>query len=160
MTYDRQIATDFEGFVTDLYTKIADMPSYGILNDASASGHVAINTPNPAVIVIESNQLGSGADASRDLKVTSVAEYTNATTYTTWADTNRSRIGFDGISSTDSVEYWLQYTDSYGFVWYLRRDVGDGNDFSAWYGLMDYGNSPGTQFWDPRTATSTPRGYV
>ena len=158
MTYDRQIATDFEGFVTDLYTKIAGMPSYGILNDASASGHVAISTPNPAVIVIESQQLGSGADANRDLKVTSVAEYTNATTYTSWADEDRSRLEFDGIgvSSTDSVEYWLQHTDSYGFVWYLRRDVGDGNDFSAWHGLMDYGNGAGTQFWDPRTADSVP----
>ena len=154
MTYDRQIATDFEVFVTDLYTKIADMPSYGILNDDSGSGHVAISTPNPAVIVIESNQLGSGADANRGLKVTSVAEYTNATTFTSWWDKDYSRIEFDGISSTDSVEYWLQYTDSYGFVWYLRRDVGDGNDFSAWYGLMDYGNSPGTQFWDPRSADS------
>jgi len=156
MTYDRQIATDFEGFVTDLYTKIAGMPSYGILNDASASGHVAISTPTPAVIVIKSNQLGSGEDASNDLYITSVAEYTNANSSTSWADRGRSRLKFNGISSSDSVEYWLQYTDSYGFVWYLRRDVGDGNDFSVWHGMMDYGNSPGTQFWDPRNADSVP----
>lgn len=154
MTYDRQISTTFEQFVTDLYTKISGMTGYGILNDSSTSGHVAISTPTPAIIIIESDQLGSGADASRDLYITEVEGYTDPNTYEPWADSDRSYFEFNGVSATDSVQYWLQYTADYGFVWYLRRDVGDGDDLSAWSGMMEYANGPGTQFWDPRNADS------
>jgi hypothetical protein len=159
MTYDRQIATDFTTAVNDLHSKLAGMTGWGYVNDQSATGHVALSHPGThGTFVIESNAMGDGTNASNVFKLHYVENYTDASTYSPGFDFGYDPLKFGGVSGGDSVQYWLQYTSSYGFVWYLRRDVGDGNDGSAWVGSMEYANGPGTEYWNPRNADSVDVG--
>jgi len=154
MTYDRQIDTDFTTAHADLRDKVGGMANWAVANDSVATGHLALSTDVAGWwIVIEANSMGDGSDSSSAYEIHVCDSYTDPSTYNS---VEKYNVGgtYNGMSSTDSVQYWLQYTDSYGFMMYIRRNVGDSNDGSLYFGAMRYDGGAGTEYWDPRSSSS------
>ena len=57
----------------------------------------------------------------------------------------------NGIGAADDVEYWLQYSDGWGWAWYVRREMGDGNNWSFFFGAYEWEDNGGTVYYDPTT---------
>ncbi|MDX1746529.1 MAG: hypothetical protein R3324_11380, partial [Halobacteriales archaeon] len=152
MTYDRQLTTTYEGALTAIADKIAGMTSWTMITDQRATGHIALEGPHTdEYLILNSNYMGDGTDAGADFELggrpNSSYDYGggNISPFIATHSLNNGNWAAD-----DTFEYWLQYSDQYGFVMYLRRTMADGFDQSFWVGVLDYANGGGQEMWDPR----------
>jgi hypothetical protein len=152
MAYDRQISTTYESALTDIADKIAGMTSWSMVTDQRATGHIALEGPHTGeYLILGSNLMGDGSEASSDFELggrpSTSYDYSEGQ-INPFISTHS--LNNNNWAADDTFEYWLQYSDQYGFVIYLRRTMADGYDQSFWVGVLDYANAGGTEEWDPR----------
>jgi len=155
MTYDSQISTTWEQAIKDWADKLGEMTNWSITNDQRATGHIAVNAPalgygdvTQEGFYIQSSNLGDGSDENNNLSLGYYYDYTDKNTF---GQFDNMEINFYSTTGADNVEYWLQYSDGWGWVWYVRRVENDGNDWSFWVGAFAWEDNGGTAYYDPTT---------
>jgi len=174
MTFDSQIASTAESALGDLATKVSGMTGWSIVDDshtAADGGYVVFGTPSGIgeQVLVDAAQVSVGPVSSTDRRGDDILAVQTGLNWDSgsqsWGTQGAIQYGNYNHSShdnwpannspTDSVEYWLGYVAGKGFYYYVRRDVGDGEDraYGCGYSLVE------TEFWDYHSA-ATSSGYA
>lgn len=183
MTFDAEQSATYGTWLADVRDNVGALASWTEKDDGSGGAaelapgdFFVLTTPAPAEDLYIGLESGSGGiqiqhgpdwDASGDTWNDQYA-YDPFTTEEFYASSNINQASeavtvfpFDGtgqdaaMAAGDAGSYWMEYVDADGFCTYWQRELGDGNDAEAWFGMAAINTA-----WDYTTAAAREASWV